>query len=145
MPPRFIKNFVISFIVVFAFTAVYHNVLLASEYQQRLKPVAPLDASGNPAADVQGFILSIVVTALGYAWFVPAAGAGNRLYLLHGAIMGLATIGTFTFLAHALVRGWDMWLTGSDFFFGLLTGLIMGGIFMFTEPKAKELAQSART
>ncbi|HEV8234383.1 MAG TPA: DUF2177 family protein [Gemmatimonadaceae bacterium] len=135
MPPRFIKNFVISLVVVFALTAGYHNGLLGSQYHERLKPVSALDATGNPMADFSAFLLGIVVTALGYAWFVPVAGARNRMYPVHGAIMGLATLGTWTFFAHALVKGWDMWLTGSDFFFGLLTGLIMGGIFMFTEPK----------
>ena len=135
MPPRFIKNFVISFVVVFAFTVLYHNVIFGAQYQEHLKTVTAYDASGKPAPDFMAFVLSILVTALGYAWFVPTAGARNRMYLVHGAFMGLATLGTYTFLAHALVKEWGMWLTGSDFFFGLASGLIMGAIFMFTEPK----------
>lgn len=135
MPPRFLKNLVISFIVVFALTAGYHNVALGAQYGERLKAVSTI-VDGKPQANFPAFLASVLLTALGYAWFVPAVGARNRQYIVHGAMMGLATLGTFTFLAHALVGGWDMWLTTSDFIFGLLTGLIMGGLFTFLEPKA---------
>jgi uncharacterized membrane protein len=135
MPNKFLKNLAISFVVVFAATLLYHQVLLGAQYNARLKAVSTL-VDGEPIAIIPALIVSILCTALGYAWFVPTAAAGNRQYLVHGALMGVATLGTYTFLARALVDGWSMWLTISDLVFGLLTGLIMGAIFLFTEGKS---------
>lgn len=135
MPTKFWKHLAIAFPVVFAATVLYHRVLLGAQYSERLKAVSTV-VDGQPTADFPSFALSILFTALGYAWFLPTAGAGNRRYLVHGPVMGLATLGTYTFLAHSLVAGWDMWLTISDLVFGLLTGLIMGGVFSWTERKA---------
>jgi uncharacterized membrane protein len=134
MPSGFLKNFVISFVVLFVVTVVYHNVVLGAWYKVQLLNVSTV-LNGEPQADFPAFLVAIVMTAIGYAWFVPTAGAGNRMYLLHGALMGMATLGTFTFFARALVGGWNLWLTGSDFFFGVLSGLIMGAVFMFTEKR----------
>ena len=134
MPNRFLKNLLISFVVVFALTVLYHQVLLGAQYNERLKAVSTV-VNGQPQANFPAFLASVVLTALGYAWFVPTAAAGNRRYFVHAPLMGLATLGTFTFLAHSLVGAWDMWLTTSDLIFGLLTGVIMGAVFSFTEPK----------
>lgn len=134
MPKNFIRNLVIAFVVVFVCTLLYHEVILGAQYHERLKAVS-LVVDGKPVANMQGFVLSILMTALGYAFFVPVPAAAKPNYFVRGALMGMATLGTFTFLAHALVGGWGMWLTGSDFCFGLATGLIMGGVFTFTERK----------
>ena len=142
MPPKFWKHLAISFVVVFAVTLLYHQVIFGAQYAERLKGVSTM-VNGTPTPRFPAFIGSIFLTALGYAWFMPLAGLSSRgQYLLHGAVMGLATLGTYTLLAHALINVWDTWLAGSDLAFGLLSGLIMGAVFMFTDKgKARSAAR----
>ena len=131
---KFIRNWVIVFVLQFILTLLWHTVIFVSQYTTHLSGIATY-VDGKPTPLIPFFILAHIIATLGSVLYIPRAANSKREYVWHGVIMGIVTFGMFAILSHALFANWTLWLMGMDLSFGILAGAITGLALAYLQPK----------
>lgn len=128
--PRLILSIIATYIFVFAFDFMYHDVLLVEVYNDTAflwRSPEEVIAKINFILAVQ-FCFSLIMCVL-YAYYAPQTnfGQGLRFGFAIGLLLGLMQMGTYTFMPVSFLLTW-LWFSGT-FFQCLTMGAIMGLIY----------------
>jgi uncharacterized membrane protein len=124
---RFLKGFVLSFILFTLLDGVWHGGIMAQFYMDRLAVIAP--GSGGPTAFSPLMIFLEAVNAAALTYFVLRNASSRNPVgdgALVGLILGFTVISTVNGLNHTLIPGWDMTLALVDTAWGTVAGLLCG-------------------
>ncbi|NOS66807.1 MAG: DUF2177 family protein [Candidatus Peribacteraceae bacterium] len=126
-PTRFLKGFILSFVLFTLLDAVWHAGLMADFYNERL---AVLNPGLGGAPGFSPFILFLeAVNAAAITYFVLRTASNNRPLAdgaMIGAILGFTVISSVNVLNHALIPGWDTTMVVVDTAWGTASGLVVG-------------------
>lgn len=127
MSGKFIRNWVITLVVLFVLTTLWHVVIFSAQYSVNLANIARY-VDGTPTPLLPYFVLAHIVAALGFVMYIPAVSRTGGQFIWNGVVMGWVTFAFFAILSHALFAGWNGWLMTMDISFGTIAGAITGGI-----------------
>lgn len=136
MGKKFYKNWLVSFIVLFLVDFLWHGLIFAAFYAKQLADIGRF-SGGKLAALVPFLAIGDILVALGYSYFVPAASAVTKRYVVNGLVAGIVITGSFAIFNHAILAGWANAIMGADLAYGVVAGLILGTLqkFLNREPK----------
>ena len=120
----FIKGLVAAFVVSVVGDMLWHNVLFADFYNQRL-----MRMTGGTVPGFSAFIIVVELLAAAVTTYFVLAAARKRTAAegaFHGALIGFAMVGAVNFLNHALFPLWDATLVSVDTAWGVLLGAAAG-------------------
>jgi uncharacterized membrane protein len=130
MNARFLKGFIVSFVVIFISDYLWHTLLFANFYNGKM------GAMIAPGAPMLGIIILLeVLAAAGVAWFVLGVSKNMMDSLCNGAFLGVLTIGSVNLLNHAFFQAWDLELVLIDVLWGVLTFALAGAIAFIVTSK----------
>lgn len=126
-PIRFLKGFVLSFLLFTLLDAVWHTGIMAPFYDARLAVINP--GLGGAPAFSEWLLFLEAVNAAALTIFVlrmasPTGSVGDGAWI--GALLGFTVSGSINGLNHLLVPGWDTTLVMVDTVWGTVVGLIAG-------------------
>ena len=122
---KFIRNWLIVFIVLFVWSFVWHNIILNDFYTANLIQIARY--TDGAVAPLMAFLaLGNLIATFGFIKFVPSASHNTKQFILNGIIMGLITFGSFAVISHAIFLGWTTPLMIADFSYSIVAGALGG-------------------
>lgn|GEM_PF-2400076 len=132
---KFVKNLVITFVVLFVLTFLWHNVLLADFYTTNLGEIGRF--TGDKLTPLVSFLaLANLLSAIAFVVFVPAVAKKSADYLWYGLLMGFLTTGFFAMASHSIFSGWTGNLAFADTSYGVISGFITGWVLSMLNKKA---------
>ena len=124
---RFIKGFILSFVLFVLLDAGWHGGVMADFYNQRLALMNP-DLPGAPG--FSGWILFLeAINAFALTYFVlkvPTSKQPLNDGAWIGGLLGFVVTGSVNFLNHTLIPDWDVTLAIVDTAWGTALGLFAG-------------------
>ena len=127
MTPSFIKGFIVTLIIIVAADLFWHAWLMADFYNSHLSAIngAPESLAFPPFV-----LLFEVVAALCITYFVQGTLRNRSIVggALRGAALGLLITCSINFVDHSVIMKWDLTLAFVDIVWGIVTGLIAGGV-----------------
>ncbi len=134
-PTRFVKAFVVSFVLFTISDAVWHGGLMMSFYGQRLALMNP-NVVGGPSISPFIFLVQ-AINAVTFSYILLHCRPSGQpvcdaVWL--GALLGFTVTGTVNFLNHALLPWWDIVLALVDVSWGTVNGAIAGAVVVFLCP-----------
>ena len=119
---RFLKNALVALILFVASDAAWHAWLMVDFY------TAKISAMGGTLPTGFGSVCVFqVIAALGTAYFLRNARTWNE-GAFQGGLLSLMMVGAINLVMHGLLPGWDMELVLIDIGWGIVTGIVVGGV-----------------
>jgi hypothetical protein len=122
---KLIKNWAILFVVLFIWSYVWHNILLAGMYAENLPGIARM-TNGVVTPNMLFLALGNIIAIFGLAYFVPAVSPSRGKLIQNGILMGLCTWGSFAVIAYAIFANWTTPLMLGDVAYSITAGAIGG-------------------
>ena len=125
-PTRFLRAFLVSFVLFALLDAFWHGNFMAGFYGQRLLVLNPSLAGVN--LSFSPFILFVeAINAVALSYFVLShkqcgKSLGDIVWI--GALLGFTVTGTVNFLNHALMTRWDIMIALVDTAWGTASGIV---------------------
>lgn len=124
---RFLKGFILSFVLFTLLDAAWHGSIMADFYSQRLIVLNPGMITAPSFAPL--ILVLEAINAACITYFVLKT-ASNSTPLADGAwtgaVLGFTVIASVNVLNHVLIPGWDLTMVAVDTAWGTVTGLIAG-------------------
>ena len=123
---RFLRAFVVSFLLFTLLDVFWHGGIMADFYNQRLNILNP-SLAGTPIG-FSPFILFVeAINAVAISYFVlthvdDGKPLSDAAWI--GALLGFTVTGTVNFLNHELVARWDIVMALVDTAWGTASGLV---------------------
>lgn len=125
-PTRFLRAFIVSFVLFTLLDAFWHGGILADFYNQRLAYLNPA-LVGTPIGLSPFMLLAEAVNAITLSYFV-LSHTDNKKPLDDaawiGALLGFTVTGTANFLNHTLLIRWDIVMALVDTAWGTAASII---------------------
>lgn len=127
---KFIRNWLIVFIVLFVWSFIWHNVILSGFYTANLAEIGRY-VDGAVAPLMIFLALGNLIATFGFVRFLPSTSESIGQFVLNGIILGIITFGTFAVISHAIFSGWTTFLMIADFSYAIFAGAFGGLLTKF--------------
>lgn len=125
-PARFLRAFLISFVLFTLLDVFWHGGIMADFYNQRLSFINPAIV-GTPISFSPFLLFVAAINAVALSYFVLTHiddGKPMTDAAWIGALLGFTVGGTVNFLNHVLIPRWDIVLALVDTAWGTVVGII---------------------
>lgn len=133
--PRFIKGFIVTFVVFMVADFAWHSWIMMDFYNAR---IADVNGGMLPAATFPVFIILYeVLAAACMTYFVQATAKKGDLMdgAFKGGLLGFLVSGGINFINHSLIMKWDLNITLVDTLWGIAMGAVAGAILVMIGKK----------
>lgn len=125
---RYLRSFLVVFVLFLLLDAFWHNGLLKAFYAERLAMLNPALVSA-PIGLMPQILFVNALNAITLTYVVlhhRSKGSYLAAAVFVGALLGVTVTGTVNFLNNAFVPAWDITLALVDTAWGLVVGIVGG-------------------
>ncbi len=139
MYSKLLRNLVVTFVVLFVFSFLWHDTLFGNFYHSNMVSIARY--SNGALSPLMPYIaFGDLLAIFGFVWFLPKVSSSKSQYVWNGIIMGLVAFGSASIVSHGLFAGWGGMLMVADVAFSIALGALGGFVLSMLNSKAESVS-----